>query len=99
LTAGVKTIYQVADRVHLTARVAAGYNTLQDQADITASYAGGGDSFVTYGLNVSPWLYSFGVGLVGARSDTLDLGLHYDLQASSTGLLNQFASAVLRVKF
>jgi outer membrane autotransporter protein len=99
LTAGVKAIYQVADRVHLTARAAAGYNTLQDQADITASYAGGGDSFVTYGLNVSPWLYSFGVGLVGARSDTLDLGLHYDLQASSTGLLNQFASAVLRVKF
>jgi outer membrane autotransporter protein len=99
LTAGLKAIYQVADRVHFTARAAAGYNTLQDQADITASFAGGGDSFVTYGLNVSPWLYSFGVGLIGSRSDTLDLGVYYDLQTSSTGLLNQFASAVLKVKF
>ncbi len=99
LTAGVKAMYQVADRVHLSARAAAGYNTLQDHVNIAASYAGGGDRFMTFGSNVSPWLYSFGVGLIGARSDALDLGLHYDLQASPTGLLNQFASAVLKVKF
>jgi outer membrane autotransporter protein len=98
-TAGVSAIYRVADRIYLTARAAAGYNTLQDQAEIAASFAGGGGSFVTYGLNVSPWLYSFGVGLIGARSDIMDLGLRYDLQTSSTGLLNQFASAVLKVKF
>ena len=98
-TAGLGATMRLADRVHLTARAAAGYNTLQDRAEITASYAGGGESFVTEGLNVSPWLYSFGVGVVGARSDTMDLGFHYDLSTSSTGLLNQFASAVLRVKF
>ncbi len=98
-TAGLGATMRLADRVHLTARAAAGYNTLQDRAQITASYAGGGGSFVTDGLDVSPWLYSFGVGVVGARSDTMELGLHYDLATSSTGLLNQFASAVLRVKF
>lgn len=98
-TAGLGATMRLADRVHLTARAAAGYNTLQDRAEVTASYAGGGEAFVTDGLDVSPWQYSFGVGLTGARSDTMDLGFHYDLATSSTGLLNQFASAVLRVKF
>ena len=99
LSAGLQAIYRLADRLHLTARASAGYNTLQDQADIAASFAGGGSSFMTYGLDVSPWLYSFGLGLMSAQSDKLDLGIHYVLQTSSSGLLNQFASAVLRTKF
>lgn len=99
LSAGLQAVYRLADRLHLTARASAGYNTLQDQADIAASFAGGGSSFMTYGLDVSPWLYSFGLGLMSAQSDKLDLGIHYVLQTSSSGLLNQFASAVLRTKF
>jgi outer membrane autotransporter protein len=99
LSAGLQAIVRLNDRLHLTARASAGYNTLQDQANVTASFAGGVDSFVTYGLDVSPWLYSFGVGLIGAQNANLDLGIHYTLQTSSTGLLNQFASAVLRTRF
>ncbi|MBX9843423.1 MAG: autotransporter outer membrane beta-barrel domain-containing protein [Xanthobacteraceae bacterium] len=98
LTAAIKSAYQIAGQVHLTSHAGIGYNALNSPAQITASYAGGGDSFVTYGLDVSPWLLSTGVGLVGIRKDQLDLGVYYDLQASPTGFLNQIGSFVLKMK-
>ena len=62
-----------------------------------AAYAGGGDSFVTSGLKLSPWLYSTGVGVAGTR-DNLELGVRYGLQASPSGFLNQTGSLVLKLK-
>jgi outer membrane autotransporter protein len=97
VTAGLKGAYRVAERVQFTTDAGIGYNTLNSQVQITAAYAGGGDSFATYGLVVSPWLYSAGVGLVGAK-DNLDLGLRYGLQASPTGFLNQTGSLVLKIR-
>ncbi|MBX9827742.1 MAG: autotransporter outer membrane beta-barrel domain-containing protein [Xanthobacteraceae bacterium] len=98
LTAAIKSAYQIAGHVHLTSHAGIGYNPLNSAARITASYAGGGGSFVVDGLDVSPWLLSTGVGLVGIRKDHLDLGVHYDLQASPTGFLNQIGSLVLKMK-
>ena len=97
-TAAVKGIYRIADNVHLTGEAGVGYNTLNNQVQITAAYSGGGESFVTYGLDVSPWLFSAGVGLVGIASDKLNLSVRYDLNASPTGLLNQTGSVVLKAK-
>ena len=65
---------------------------------ITAAYTGGGGSFVTSGLDVSPWLYTAGVGLFGMRTESLDLSLNYDLEASPSGFLNQMGSLVLKTK-
>jgi outer membrane autotransporter protein len=98
LTAGIKSFYRLTGPIHVTANASAGYNTLGRQAQVTASFAGGGDSFVTYGLNVSPWLFTAGVGLAGVKKDSLDLGVHYDIQASPTGFLNQMAALVLKIK-
>ena len=98
VAAGVKSIYRVADHVSLIGNVVVGYNAFNKQAQISAAYAGGGDSFVTYGLDVSPWLYSAGVSLVGKQTDAMDLSLRYDLQASPTGFLNQMASLVFKMK-
>jgi uncharacterized protein with beta-barrel porin domain len=98
VTTGIRSFYRLAGPVHLTAHARAGYNTLGRQAQVTASYAGGGDSFVTYGLNVSPWLFGGGLGLVGMKKDALDLGVHYDIQASPTGFLNQTAALALKMK-
>lgn len=98
LTAGVKGTYQVANHVLVTANAGVGYNTLNNQTQITASYTGGGGSFVTSGLDVSPWLYTAGVGLVGMRTESLDLSLNYDLEASPSGFLNQMGSLVLKMK-
>ena len=98
VTAAVKGIYRITDRIHLTGQAGVGYNTLNNQVQITAAYLGGGGSFVTHGLEVSPWLYSAGAGLVGIASDTLNLSVRYDLNASPTGLLNQMGSVVLKAK-
>ncbi len=100
VTAGLKGAYRIADiaeRVHLTTDAGIGYNALNNQVQITAAYAGGGDSFATYGLAGSPWLYSAGVGLAGTK-DNLDLGLRYGLQASPTGFLNQTGSLALKIR-
>ncbi len=98
LTAGLKGTYQIADRILLTANAGVGYNTLQNQTQIFANYAGGGGGFATYGLDVSPWLYTAGIGLVGMRTGALDLSMHYDLEASTSGFLNQVGSLTLKIK-
>ncbi len=98
LSAGLKGAYQIADHVLVTANAGIGYNTLNNQTQITASYAGGGGSFVTTGLDVSPWLFTAGVGLVGMRTERLDLSLNYDLEASPSGFLNQMGSLVLKMR-
>lgn len=98
MSAAGKASYRIAAHVDLIAKAGIGYNALNRPSDITASYAGGGGSFVTDGLDASPWLYSAGIGLVGAAKDGLDLGIHYDLQASPTGFLSQSASIVLKMK-
>jgi uncharacterized protein with beta-barrel porin domain len=97
VTAGLKGAYRIAERVYLTTDAGIGYNTLNNQTQITAAYAGGGDSFATYGLAVAPWLYSAGVGLAGTR-DNLDLNIRYGLQASPTGFLSQTGSLVIKIK-
>lgn len=99
LSMGMRGDYQLTDHVKLTANADLGYNTLNNQTQITASYVGGGNSFVTYGLNVSPWLYSAGVGVVTFDQDAIEVGVRYDLQASPTGFLNQIASLRFRMKF
>ena len=98
LSAGLKGAYQIADHVLVTANAGIGYNTLNNQTQITASYAGGGSSFVTTGIDVSPWLFTAGVGLVGMRTERLDLSVNYDLEASPSGFLNQMGSLVLKIK-
>ena len=99
LTARIKGDYQLNETLKLTANVGVGYNTLNNQTQITASFAGGGNSFVTYGTDVSPWLYSAGLGLVSFEKNGVELGVRYDLQASPTGFLNQMASVRFRMSF
>ena len=98
-TAGLKGDYQATDRVKLTASAGIGYNALNSQAQIAASYAGGGNSFMTQGLNGTPWLYSAGVGIVGYDKDGVELSARYDVQASPTGFLNQMASVRVSMRY
>ena len=44
VTAAVKSIYRIADNVHLTGEAGVGYNTLNNQVQITAAYSGFGES-------------------------------------------------------
>ena len=70
-----------------TTRGSIGYNTLDTATQINATFAGGGTPFDTLGLDVSRWLFTAGAGLVSAATDTLTLGVHYDMQTSPSGYL------------
>lgn len=98
VTAALKSAYRLAKQVHLSVETGVGYNTLNQGLQINASFAGGGDRFVTEGLRLSPWIYSASLGLGAAANDCVDLGIWYGLQATSSGLLQQSGLAVLKVK-
>ncbi|MBR0958461.1 autotransporter outer membrane beta-barrel domain-containing protein [Bradyrhizobium japonicum] len=98
LTAGLKGAYRIAKQVHLTGDVGVGYNTLNQGLQIKSAFAGGGDSFVTNGLALSPWIYSTALGLVAADGKGFDLGIRYGVAATSSGLLHQSGLAVLKIR-
>jgi len=95
-TAGIKFDYQFMPKVTFSTNIAAGYNLLNRQVLITSSYQGGGDPFTTYGLQLSPWLYSGGVGTGGMIHKDIELNIRYDLQTTSSSYVNQIASAKLK---
>ena len=96
-TAGLKLDYELIPKVKLSTNVAAGYNALNRQVLLTSSYSGGGDAFTTYGLQLSPWLYSGGVGIGGMLQKGVELNIRYDVQATTSSYLNQIASAKLKI--
>lgn len=97
-TAGLKAVYAIAKQVRLSGEVGVGYNALNQRLQIGAAFSGGGDSFTTNGLALSPWIYSAGLGLIAARSDRLDLSIRYGVSATSSGLVEQSGHAVLKVR-
>jgi outer membrane autotransporter protein len=99
LTAGIRGDVRLTDGLRLSVDGAAGYNVLDTQTQITATYAGGGDSFVSTGEDVSPWLFSLGIGVVSLTQGGTDVALRYDLQASPTGYLSQTASIRFTLTF
>ncbi|MGY8633003.1 autotransporter outer membrane beta-barrel domain-containing protein [Bradyrhizobium sp. 14AA] len=97
MTAGLKGAYRIAKQVHLTGDLCVGYNTLNQGLQIRSAFAGGGDTFVTNGLALSPWIYSTALGLVATDGKGFDLGIRYGLAATSSGLLQQSGLAVLKI--
>ena len=98
LTAGLRGEYRLSQPFRLTGYAGVGYNMLDTQTQVSASFLGGGPSFTTYGADLSPWLFSGGIGLVGTRVGGLDLGVNYDLQASPSGFVSQTGSLSLKLK-
>jgi outer membrane autotransporter protein len=98
VTAGLKSAYRIAKQVYLTGDVGVGYNTLNQGLQIKSAFTGGGDSFVTGGLALSPWIYSTALGLVAADGKGFDLGIRYNVAMTSSGLLQQSGLAVLKIK-
>ena len=92
LSAGMRGDVRMTDSLRLSVDGAAGYNLLDTGTQITATYAGGGDSFVSTGQDISPWLFSFGIGVASILQGGTDVALRYDLQTSTTGYLSQTAS-------
>ncbi|MGX1307642.1 outer membrane autotransporter protein [Amorphus suaedae] len=89
--------HHLTGSLDLTARGTAGYNPLDTTSEVTASFAGGGDSFVTTGPEASRWLFTGGIGLASRATANFTLGVNYDVQANPSGYLNQLGS--LRLTF
>jgi outer membrane autotransporter protein len=99
MTTGAKAEYALPNRLKIVGNLTAGYNVINQPVQISSSFVGGGSSFTTNGLSLSPWLYSAGLGLVGKTEDNIDLSIRYDIQTSSSGYFNQIASARVRFLF
>jgi uncharacterized protein with beta-barrel porin domain len=96
-SADVRIDHSLDSKMTLSANAGAGYNTLNNQVSATSAYAGGGTTFVTNGLQVSPWLYNAGVGVTGQIDKNLQLNVRYDNVFSPTGYINQMVSAKLKI--
>ena len=76
-----------------------GYDVINKNASILASYAGAsGASFVTYGIEQSPWLARGGLGLVHKTKGGMEIDVRYDAEYR-TSFLNHSASAKLSWAF
>jgi outer membrane autotransporter protein len=96
-SADVRIDHSLDSKMTLSANAGAGYNTLNNQVSATSAYAGGGTTFATNGLQVSPWLYNAGVGVTGQIDKNLQLNVRYDNVFSPTGYMNQMISAKLTI--
>jgi outer membrane autotransporter protein len=96
-SADMRIDHSIDSKMTLSANAGAGYNTLNNQVSATSAYAGGGTTFATNGLQVSPWLYNAGVGITGQIDKNLQLNVRYDNVFSPTGYMNQMVSAKLKI--
>lgn len=94
-----KVLHEVEKGLVLSANLGAGYDALNGQASITAAYAGApGVSFTTKGMNPSPWLFRFGLGVAKTTVNGIEIAARYDAE-QRTDFLNQTASVKLRWAF
>jgi outer membrane autotransporter protein len=99
LTTDVKLAHQFEQGFKLIANGSVGYDFINKQAQTTAIFTGGGASFVTNGLDVSPWFYRLGLGLVKDDHKGIEYSVRYDLEGRTSGYLNQTLSAKVRWAF
>jgi hypothetical protein len=96
---GLRLDRDIAEKLTLSANVGAGYNPLNNNVQITSAFQGGGSTFVTNGLNVSPWLYNAGVGITGQIAKDVSVNVRYDVQFSPTSYTNQVIGAKVIIGF
>ncbi|BEI35272.1 hypothetical protein PHIN6_07900 [Polynucleobacter sp. HIN6] len=99
LSTDLRVDYMLMSKVRASVNVGAGYNTLNNQVQVTSAYQGGGTAFVTNGLQVSPWLYNAGLGVNGWINKNTELNVRYDTQFSTTSYTNNMVSAKLKFWF
>lgn len=86
------------DTVTLSGHMGVGYDFLNEQSSITTTFAGGGPSFVTQGLDPSPWFYTLGASLDLFITNGMEITLSYDADGRSD-YFNQIAVINLRMPF
>ena len=96
---GGKLTHEVSDAATLTAKLGVGYDVMDQKDSITAAFAGAPSAtFVTEGLDSSPWLVNAGVGIVNQVSDSVEFSANYAIDARDD-FTNQTASVKVRWMF
>lgn len=94
-----KLTHGMNDATTLTANVGVGYDVINEDASITAAFAGApGASFVTRGIDPDPWIARAGLGLVHTLVNSTEITARYDIEARE-GFTNQTASVKARWAF
>jgi outer membrane autotransporter protein len=83
----------------LTGNLGFGYDAMQTQDSITASFAGApGAAFTTIGLDPSPLIARGGIGMISSMANGLELNVNYDIELRND-FLNKTASVNVRWAF
>lgn len=91
---GVDTYLQhrFSNASRIDANIGVGYDTINKQGNIVAAYAGApGQSFVTTGIDQSPWLVRGGIGYSMIAASDTEINFRYDAEGRSD-FLNHTAS-------
>ena len=99
LTGDAKVAHQFEGGVKLLANASLGYDFINKQSKTSSTFTGGGPTFVTDGLDVSPWFYRLGAGLVKETGTGVEYSLRYDMEGRTSGYVNQSVSAKVRWAF
>lgn len=92
-------VHAISDQSSITANAGVGYDVIDQDTSITSAFAGASAaSFVTEGLDSSPWLIRTGVGMANNLSETVELSANYDVEARED-FNNQTASVKVRWVF
>ena len=98
VTVGGRVAYAVTDQVKLTGHLGAGYDLMASQSSVTATFAGGGASFVTDGLDPSAFVMQGGLGFEMLNANGLTVTARYDVDGRED-YTNQTASIKFRLPF
>lgn len=94
-----KLTHTLKSGMTVTANLGLGFDALNQQASITATFAGApGAAFTTKGLDPSPWVLRGGIGVTSTMQSGMEVLARYDLDHRSD-FLNQTASVKLRWAF
>jgi len=94
-----KLNYQTDAGYSLSANAGIGYDLIHDRTSITAAYAGAlGSSFVTNGIDQSPWIARGGLGVARDIASGISLQARYDVEHRSD-FINQTAALKIRWGF
>ena len=94
-----KLTHAVTEKAQITGNLGVGYDVINEQASITSAFAGApAATFVTKGLDPSPWVMRGGIGLVSQATETVEISARYDIEARKD-FDNQTASVKVRWAF
>lgn len=93
-----KLNYSPSAATTFSGNLGVGYDFLAEQSSVVASFAGGGASFVTRGIDAKPLFMRAGAGITMMQTGGMEITGRYDAEAHR-GFRNQSISLKLRKQF